>query len=344
MKLWKPKSLGSWITTALGLVSVTVGIILGVRQLIPKPEPPQLSVVFILDVSPAMRKPLGETTKLAEAQDSILENVASFPGVSTSLRLVSAGCKAAYTPPTVGFGKNSAARYKDVFTDLAAQPVSTYREGLNSAANDLTTKKLIQDSEQKLLILFVANSGCERRLSAFPIGGGLSIQFFWLGASSGDLGRVRKQLEDLGFTEVRVRRIETKNELKAAVNRTVRTRSDTPPIVPTTITAPTTSAESTTQTSTGDTTDITVPDVTGQSQADAIMNLEGSGLTPSVDFEDVSDMSQDGIVVTQSPTGGTDAASDKTVSITVGRYVRPTAPTRAPTTQAPTSAQQPRQP
>src|SRR5215204_743543 len=43
LKLWTPKSVGPRITAALGFVSVIVGIILGVRQLIPEPVPPQLS-------------------------------------------------------------------------------------------------------------------------------------------------------------------------------------------------------------------------------------------------------------------------------------------------------------
>jgi len=327
LKLWTPKSVGSRITAALGLVSVIVGIILGVRQLIPEPVPPQLSVVFILDVSRAMQMPLGEATRLAVARDSILENVASFPGVSTSLRLVNAGCETTYTQPTVEFGKNNRARYEAVFTDLTKQRVSTYREGLNSAANDLTTKKLIQDSKQKLLILFVANRGCEPRVSGIPVGGGLNMQYFWLGAA-GDLGGVRKHLEDLGFSDVKVRRIETKKELKSAVNRTVRTRSNTPPIVPPTTrvppaTAVTTPTESTTPTGTDEPTGVPVPDVIGQSQAEARANLEESGLTPSVGLEDVFDPSQDGIVLSQSPPGGAEEASGATVIITVGRYVMP---------------------
>jgi hypothetical protein len=153
----KPKSIYSAIAAGLGLVAVIISITLGIRQLIPDAKPPHLSAVFVLDVSDAMHTPLGDTTKLEAAQNSILQNVASFPGVSTSLRLVTDGCEAEYTDPTIGFATKNAARYRNVFASLATEPMSSYIEGLNSAANDLKTKA---DPRQRA----EASSGVRRRL------------------------------------------------------------------------------------------------------------------------------------------------------------------------------------
>jgi hypothetical protein len=70
VKVWRPKTIGSAIATGLGLVSVSVGIALGVRQLLPRPTTPRMSVVFVLDVSPAMQQRFGGTTKLALAEQN----------------------------------------------------------------------------------------------------------------------------------------------------------------------------------------------------------------------------------------------------------------------------------
>ena len=99
MKIWRPQTIGSTIAAVLGLVSVSVGIILGVRQLLPKPTTPRMSVVFVLDVSPAMQKPFGGTTKLAMAEQNIVNYAHQFPGVPTALRLAGGNCGAGYQPP-----------------------------------------------------------------------------------------------------------------------------------------------------------------------------------------------------------------------------------------------------
>jgi PASTA domain len=278
-----------------------ITITLGIRQLIPDPKPPHLSAVFVLDVSPAMHMPFGDATKLAAAQNSILQNVASFPGVSTSLRLVTAGCEATYTPPTIGFARNNAARYKNVFGNLAAQSVASYVEGLNSAANDLKTKKLIQDSEQKLLLVFVADSRdtCESPLAGFPIGEGLNVQFFWLGTSSEGLAEVRSQLKDLGFTNVRFRQVGTKKALNVAVTRSVRARSGTTPAEP--------PAEAR----------LNVPSVIGKSFEDASSILQDSDL--SVARTDVDSTETDGIVVAQDPDEGTSQPLGTTITLSVSK-------------------------
>jgi len=65
----------------------------------------------------------------------------------------------------------------------------------------------------------------------------------------------------------------------------------------------------------------TVPDVTAQDEGSAQSTLEQSGFTVQVQRQDVNDPGLDGIVLSQSPTGGSKAKQGSTVTITVGRLV-----------------------
>jgi beta-lactam-binding protein with PASTA domain len=67
----------------------------------------------------------------------------------------------------------------------------------------------------------------------------------------------------------------------------------------------------------------TIPDVTSQDEDSARQTLERSGFTVDVQDEVVTDPSQDGIVLTQDPPGGTEAKPGSTVTITVGRLPTP---------------------
>jgi hypothetical protein len=180
-----------------------------------------MSAVFILDVSPAMERPIGETTKLAAAEANIIQSVSSLPGVSTSLRLVK-GCEANYTAPTVPFGTNDVSRYDRVFSDLRAneQSVSGYVGALAGAANDLATKALIADSKEKILIVFMAGSKdtCPSASVGLPIGQGVLVTFFWLGHSEKAVAATRRQLVALGFT-VQVHATPSKKKLQRVVAR-----------------------------------------------------------------------------------------------------------------------------
>jgi eukaryotic-like serine/threonine-protein kinase len=60
-----------------------------------------------------------------------------------------------------------------------------------------------------------------------------------------------------------------------------------------------------------------VPDTVGQDEATATSTLEGAGFRVRVVEQTVTDASQDGLVIRQSPRGGTTAASGSTVIITV---------------------------
>ena len=80
-----------------------------------------------------------------------------------------------------------------------------------------------------------------------------------------------------------------------------------------------------------------VPDVTHQNQAAAETLLAGAGLTPAVILVPVTDPSQDGIVLSQDPPGGSDAKTNEVVTITVGQLQSGTPGGDGTTTTAPTA-------
>jgi serine/threonine-protein kinase len=92
----------------------------------------------------------------------------------------------------------------------------------------------------------------------------------------------------------------------------------------------------------------TVPDVVGRGVNEAVNLLSDAGFVPNQVTQNVSERSQDGKVLSQSPQANTDAKSGSRVTITVGRYVPPTTtptnptttptnPTTTPTTTTPTT-------
>jgi eukaryotic-like serine/threonine-protein kinase len=74
----------------------------------------------------------------------------------------------------------------------------------------------------------------------------------------------------------------------------------------------------------------TVPDVTAQDEDSASSTLEQSGFVVQVQRQDVQDPGLEGIVLSQSPTGGSRAKQGSTVTITVGRLVAPGGPGSPP--------------
>jgi serine/threonine-protein kinase len=74
----------------------------------------------------------------------------------------------------------------------------------------------------------------------------------------------------------------------------------------------------------------TVPDVRGQSPSSATSQLKHAGFTVTQRSKDVTDKSQNGIVLSESPPHGSTAKKGATVTITVGHYVAST--TTTPTT------------
>jgi beta-lactam-binding protein with PASTA domain/predicted Ser/Thr protein kinase len=73
-----------------------------------------------------------------------------------------------------------------------------------------------------------------------------------------------------------------------------------------------------------------IPDVTSQDVAIAQTTLEAAGFRTRVVLENVDDPTQDGIVISQDPVGGTQAKQNSLVTLYVGRYVEPATTTPTP--------------
>ncbi|HWE55961.1 MAG TPA: Stk1 family PASTA domain-containing Ser/Thr kinase [Acidimicrobiales bacterium] len=63
-----------------------------------------------------------------------------------------------------------------------------------------------------------------------------------------------------------------------------------------------------------------VPDVTGQTQSQAKQTLTAAGFTPQAQAQPVSDPTQNGVVISQNPPGGTTANQGSVVTFTVGKF------------------------
>jgi serine/threonine-protein kinase len=70
-------------------------------------------------------------------------------------------------------------------------------------------------------------------------------------------------------------------------------------------------------------TTVAVPDITGADQQTARTTLTAAGFKVTVTPEDVEDPLFDGVVISQTPLGGSQAEPGTVVTITVGRYVEP---------------------
>jgi beta-lactam-binding protein with PASTA domain len=72
---------------------------------------------------------------------------------------------------------------------------------------------------------------------------------------------------------------------------------------------------------------VDVPDVTGRSQDEATSKIQAAGLQVQAKQKDVSDQTQDGLVVHQRPAAGTQLKKGRTVVIYIGHFQQPTTTT-----------------
>src|SRR5262249_57578461 len=66
-----------------------------------------------------------------------------------------------------------------------------------------------------------------------------------------------------------------------------------------------------------------VPDVTGQAEADAVALLKAAGYHTTAQTTDVSDPASDGLVLSQTPVGGTVTEKGALATVLVGHPVTP---------------------
>src|SRR5262249_44443620 len=72
------------------------------------------------------------------------------------------------------------------------------------------------------------------------------------------------------------------------------------------------------------------PDVTSQDYAIAQTTLDNAGFRSKIVFQDTADQTQDGIVISQDPVGGSQAKPNAIVTLFVGRFVQATTTTTTP--------------
>jgi serine/threonine-protein kinase len=65
---------------------------------------------------------------------------------------------------------------------------------------------------------------------------------------------------------------------------------------------------------------VTVPDVVGDTESQAVSTLQADNLNPVVFCQSTSQQAQNGIVQSQNPTGGKTASPGQSVDITVASY------------------------
>jgi eukaryotic-like serine/threonine-protein kinase len=75
---------------------------------------------------------------------------------------------------------------------------------------------------------------------------------------------------------------------------------------------------------------VIVPDLLNTSETEASDTLTAAGLEPRTSLRDVTDPNQDGIVLEQRPTSGTEVQQGAPVRVFVGRLTTPTTPTTPP--------------
>src|SRR5579884_1106936 len=75
---------------------------------------------------------------------------------------------------------------------------------------------------------------------------------------------------------------------------------------------------------------VEVPDVTGQTAADAKTLLSGAGYRAAASSQPVNDPSEDGLVISQTPVGGTKTKKGEVVHIVVGKLTAPPVTTTTP--------------
>ena len=121
----------------LTVFSLSIGIILGVRQLLPDPKPPRYSVLILMDTSRSMKQPFGRyKTKLDAVRAQILDYARNRPDSAIGLRFTGGSCSKGYVEPAVAFDQNNTDAVEAAL--LATRPggKSDFASGLSEAVND----------------------------------------------------------------------------------------------------------------------------------------------------------------------------------------------------------------
>lgn len=147
------------VGSVLGIVSVTIGIILGVRQLIPDPEPSRHSVLLLVDTSRSMNQPFGRRmTKLESVHAQVRRYVKRRPDWAIGLRFTGGACSDAYAEPSVAFGENNTpAIVSALQRHTTASGRSDLGGGLSQAVNDFDRFEAGRSADVQLIWAFLGS-------------------------------------------------------------------------------------------------------------------------------------------------------------------------------------------
>jgi hypothetical protein len=215
----------------VGLLGGIISVVIGGTQIyerIIKPDPPSVSVQYVLDVSQGMRGAIDGRSKFAAARAEILEDVRRHENVSHGLRLAGPGCSTEPRPLAVGYGEDNAEDFEERLRSLSPAGRSDFVNSVRDAIDDLIDQREV---ETATMFVYVGGSdGCSERageklansLRHLKERRSVDITFKFIGVRVPKdmlalLRRTKRNAQRLGFT-ARVRKANTPQELEDAAD------------------------------------------------------------------------------------------------------------------------------
>lgn len=221
------------LLAALTAVSVTIGIILGVRQLLPNPVPARVSFVILMDTSLSMKQSFGSSTKFQAVRKEILKFAKGRPDAAIALRFTSGGfCGEDYEEPTITFDRDNAPEIKAALSVPQIAGRSDLVGTITQAVNDFDHYEAGLLAERKSIMAFLGSGDLkctettdavgEIRRALKGFGKDVEFDFFGVGASQAEaarLARLRNSLKSAGY-EAHIAAPKNEPELEKAVEET----------------------------------------------------------------------------------------------------------------------------
>ncbi len=191
----------------LTVLSLSIGIVLGVRQLLPDPKPPRLSVLILMDTSRSMKQPFGRyKTKLEAVRAQIIDYARKRPDSAIGLRFTGGSCSKGYTEPAVAFDRNNTDEVEAALLRTRPGGKSDFASGLSEAVNDFDHYETGGSARVQSIWAFLGSGddqcsanvyrAIEIALDGFTSDGSVNPQikfdFFSLRTSPGEAARLRR--------------------------------------------------------------------------------------------------------------------------------------------------------
>lgn len=231
------------LPTLLGIVSVTIGIVIGILTLVDRlsssPRRSETSRLIIVDSSKSMQRLFSPQTKFDAAAAEVLRYVRQEPNVDVALRFASGTCEATHDDPAVAFSKNNEdeieaaldrqrvrVRGKANFVDTVRMGVDDFR-GFEGAAS--------AKIQSIWLFLGTPRDACYPGRTVEALSDALAdsgakvshVDFFALRSENISFRRLKKRMEGLA-ENINVLRASNVEELDAMLEATARREKPSP--------------------------------------------------------------------------------------------------------------------